>query len=192
MKLLPLALTALTALTTLAATPKAEAAPRMTSSNKAQMQRCTNLANEHIEWEEERWMANRVGPQPRRYENVVVIPAAMVTELSTTGHIRLACGMVKTHWNSNKKVYTQIAEQLGADGDYWNRIVWNPKASAVAAHNSYTADYNASVRLYNAETAAWNAANADPRTPYEISRCRDIYGTGLNMVTVDWCTGESW
>ena len=191
MKLAPLALAALTALTTLAATPKAEAAPRMTQSNRAQMQRCTALANEHIEWEVDRWSANRVGPQPRRYDNVVVIPSTMVKELGN-GHIRLACGMVKTHWNSDKKVYTQIAEQLGADGDYWNRVVWNPKASAVASHYKYAADYNTSVRLYNAETAAWNAANADPRTPYEIMRCRDIYGTGLNMVTVDWCTGESW
>ena len=39
------------------------------------------------------------------------------------------------------------------------------------------------------QRAEYSAAR---RREYEQMRCRDIYGSGLNTITVDWCTLEVW
>ena len=176
-----LALTALTALTTLTAVaPKAEAGvQRMTQSNAQQMQACQTLANEFIEWENNNWKANRVGPQPRRYENIVPIPTTMVTESGWPGQIGYACGALRTHWNSNQVIYTQLFTQKDASGVYYDRTVRNGRQEAVAKHIAYVVAYDKEVNRYNAETALHNA-EVDRR-----NACRVTYFGS----TYDICTG---
>jgi len=182
----------LAAATTLFSAPKVEAIPQMTESNAVAQRECKALSNRFIKWENQRWKeGGKRGPQPRRYEGVNVIPSSWVTG-GGSGHIRLACGMVKTHWNSGEEIYTQLFQEKGPDGDYWDKAVWTTGDEAVSKHNSYIAAYNGEVRRYNAEVDSWNAKHSDSRSPMEIARCRGIYGSGINMITIDWCTGESW